>query len=331
MKTDFKVALEQYFSKEVNRRYSLPIIQNLTQQHMHGDIRELKTDPDNILKICNKLIQDSLSDKRYTASVVPTIISPQMARNFYLKDEKEPSENELYEFLYLILTGVYKGPYIVNITNTRSQLIDNFRQDLIDKQNIVFDSKKAKEPLGMKLAVFNTLFANERFRPPMTEFTFPFLVVSSFVYWIKERTTDRAELIAQLTQTGQKDLIENDLEINDDTTLVLFVLGRDKKKVYYFSQLRRLIIRWFKGYLQNEENYPSVVNALFSLYISNKNYRDLSIDLLDKLLYYFLDGYVNGELLDKLMLLKLDHDLKQKKVFGMNSAKQFFENLSSSS
>lgn len=328
---NFKNEVINYLSDKGNCRYSMPIIRNLTQQHLHDpEIQALKTDSDNALHICKLLVDRSLASKRYDASLVPTIISPQMAKNFYLKGEKTPSEDELYEFLYSILTGVYKGQYVVNLTNAPQKIMTDFRDSIINENKIIFDSKKDREALGIRLNTFSSLFLYPRFKPPITELTFPFLVLSYFLCWLKERSRSRPELLAHLKEVGLEGIIETELGIRDDTTLVIYVLSRDKKKCYLISRLKGFILKWYKNYLDGLEEFPYIVNTLFSMYITDKNYRDLSSDLLDKFLYYFMEGYVNGELLDKMTILKLEYELKKKneKIYSISYAKEFFEKLS---
>jgi hypothetical protein len=327
---NFREELENYFKNKTNRRYSLPIMQNLVAQYkMDTPIGKLRNNPDKLMQICDLLVKDCLKQERYTASVVPTIISPQMGRNFYLENEKKPTEEELFEFLYLIMTGIYKGSYIINIANARPELMNDFRDYLINREKVIFTGNKDKtdKTVGIRLTEFQQLFINQRLYPPITEFTFTFLVIAYFLWWVKERSLSKND--NYLAKMGWEGLLDK-FDIRDDTVLIIYGLGGRKKKVMYsISRLKSLISRWYKDYLENKEKYPSIVNTVFSFYIWDKNYRDLSIDLLDKFIYYFLDGYINGEVLDKLMTLKLQYELNKdkNKVYGISAARDFFKKL----
>jgi hypothetical protein len=95
-------------------------------------------------------------------------------------------------------------------------------------------------------------------------------------------------------------------------------------------KLKEFILKWYKKYLEDEEETPYIVKFIFSLYIADEQYKDLSASLLNKFLYYFLNGYVNGELLDKLVNLKIFYELREqrrKKIYGFSKANEFFREI----
>ena len=299
----------------------------MVQQHHHGIIAEIKKEgkiKEKIEKVIEYLIEDALTNKRYTASLIPTIISPQLAPNFWFKFEKSPSENEIYKFLYLLLTGVYKGNYILNLEGISPKLINDFREKLLNKNEIIL--QRGKESEGISIGAISGKFGIRVQHRYIPEFLLGFLFISYFISWIREKEGEQRvkELIEKF---GLPKLIEES-GITDEVALVIFVLQRQKKKMYYIPKIKNFISKWYKDFLEGKEEIPSILKFIFSFYILDKNYREISLSLINKFLYYFLQGYVNGELLAKLVELKTSYELKRKgKIYGISNAKQFFSKL----
>lgn len=273
-------------------------------------------------EIVEEMINNALKRGRYEAWFLPTVISPEKASNFYIGKES-PTPEEIYKFLYLLISGIYRDQYIVNLDNADEKVVSDFREDLIKEKKAIILSG-GKEGINIK-KVLNDL--GIKVSPVLTEFIFTFIIVSYFVYWIK--TSKKKEWSERWKEIGLDSTLET-LGITDDTTLVIFSVPKQKKEVYYVPKLKEFILKWYKKYLEDEEETPYIVKFIFSLYIADEQYRDLSASLLNKFLYYFLNGYVNGELLDKLVNLKIFYELRErgrKKIYGFSKANEFFREI----
>jgi len=328
--------LRRFLDKDYNRRYALPILISLTKQYNYGPFKELRKNPkgsiETVFDLCQELAANEVKRHRYTASIVPTIISPEMARNFYLPAEKNPSEEEVYQFLYLWLTGLYRGPFIVNLTGLNLKAMDDFRRRLIEEGHVILAraTRRGQEPLGIRWSeLTTTLFGSERIILPRTsEFVFAFLILSYFANWLRRNMSQDEGTMTLLRRMGLTDVLQETFELTDGTALVVAILGKQKKKIYYISRMASFLSKWYAHYLLGEEDFPSICQFVASLYVADKTYRDLSEDLLNKFLYYFLSGRVSGELLDKILNLKISHAERSKKPFGVIAVEAFLSKLS---
>ena len=329
--------LRRFFEKDYNRRYSLPVLINLTKQYNYGPFRELRKNPkgstSEVFELCQQLVRNEVAKERYTASIVPAAISPEMARNFYLSGEKTPSEEEIYEFLYLWLTGLHRGPFIVNLTGLQLKAMDDFRSRLIEEGHVILvgESRRGQEPFGISWSkLTSTLFrTGKTILPRASEFVFAFLILSYFASWLRHNINQDDELVKLLREMTLTDLLRKKFEITDGTALVIAILGRQKKRIYYISGMASFFAKWYSQYLLGKEEYPSICQFVSSLYVADKPYRDLSEDLLNKFLYYFLSGRVSGELLDKILNLKVSHAERTERPFGVAAATSFLTKLPS--
>ena len=328
---NYKELLIQFLSEKTNRQYAVPIAKRLLQQRLRkgyyiikGKIKVHQNELEEKMPLIFEELVNQSVDKGYDASLIPTIISSQQAPNFYIGKET-PTEDELYRFLFLLLSGIYRGPYIVNLDNSDEKLISEFRKDLIKENLFIFplekgagiNLKKILSPLGVKVT------------PQLNEFVYSFIIISFFIYWIKSLSLGREEWMKKLEEFGLSATLEK-MGIRDDTTLVVFYIPRQKKEMYYIPKLKKFFLIWYREFLEGKENSPSIVKFIFSTYVSDKQYRKISSSLLNKFLYYFLNGYVSGELLNKLINLKVSYELKKQKskqMHGFINAKQFFSKL----
>jgi hypothetical protein len=326
--TDYKKLLEDFLNEESNRQYALPIFERLTQAIRHGEIADIrKQGREEIVKrmteIFEKMKDDALKKKRYVAHIFPTIISPEQAPNFYIGKEI-PTEEEIYRFFYLIISGIYKGPYIINIDNVDGKVRNEFRSYLINEGLLILPGKKEE---GVNIPkILNDL--GIQVAPQLDEFIYSFIIFSAFASWIK-KMEERENLIKEIEELGLSSMLEK-IGINDDATLIIFYIPRQKKEMYVIPKIKNLLLTWYEDYLKSKEDYPSVVKFIFSNYVSDKQYRKLSASLLNKFLYYFLNGYVNGELLNKLVNTKIYYELRKKSkgIYGFVKSREFFTRIS---
>ena len=325
---DYKLALMDFLSKERNRRYASYILDRLTGQYRHGYIAEVRNkaafeiEAENVIKYIVE--ESSIKKRRYTATIVPTIITPEQAPNFWFKNEKMPEENEIYRFLFLLLTGLYFRNYVINLDNIDLSLLESFRDHLINEELFIL-------PAEGKLGGINLrkLFSELKIRLPATKFSIAFSVISYFVVWFKsqKRLSDMKEKIIEMGLPWV--LSENG--INDDVTLIIFNIHRQKKEMYIIPRFKDFIIRWYEDYLSGRDNSYFLPQFISSLYINHKDYREISSSLIDKFIYYLLRGYVNGELLINMINLKIKYELEKgdKRINPISGINRFLNGLES--
>ncbi|MEM5871954.1 MAG: hypothetical protein QW051_03715, partial [Candidatus Aenigmatarchaeota archaeon] len=177
----YETLLKEFLSKNSNRIYASNILIKLTGQHQHGFIAETRKSGvlafiDRMEDIIDDLVEDSTKKERYTASILPTAISPEMAPNFWFKNEKKPTREETYRLLYLLLTSVYTGSYLFNLDNVAPSIREDFREWLIEKKVLIL-----REELGGAINLKEVL--NHLSLPifPLSEFGFSILMLSYFV------------------------------------------------------------------------------------------------------------------------------------------------------
>lgn len=327
--SSYKERLESFLSEKSNREYAFPIVQGLTVQYTTGKIARLKREKgsEGILEVINEVIKDALEERRYTASIFPTIISPEKARNFYIGKEGGPTEEEIHKFLYLLVSGLhYGGEFVINLDNVADEARKDFRDGLINEKMLILPSVKGRG--GIDIArLLSGISAIRKSFPRLSEFIFAFLLISYFSSWIREEIKRKgwSEVLAKMGLESTLGL----LGIRDDVTLIVFRLSKgEKKKVYYIPKLKDVLVKWFSDYIGGREGKLAVVDFIFSLYVADEKYRDISSETLNKFLYYFLNGYVNGELLSKLIQLKIKCELEREgRVYGVLNAKEFFSKL----
>jgi len=328
---NYENLLKEFFKKEANLEYCVPIIKKLLRQRERKGyyvVESLKVQEDElknkISDVLKKLI-DVSKKEGFDASVLPTMISIKQAPNFYIEKEI-PSEKEFYKWIFLLISGIYKGDYVINLENTPPKLIEEFREGLLNEKKIILRrEEKLKESEGIDFQVFSQKL-KIKVHPGISEILLGFLFISYFTAWIKEKEGEKTfeNLIESL---GLPKVIEK-VGITDGATLIIFALHRDKKRVYYIPRIKNFIEKWYKEFLEGKEDIPTIVKFLFSFYILDKDYREYSTKLLDKFLYYFMQGYVNGELLSRLIGLKINYEFKKGgRIYGIRSAKQFFSKL----
>jgi len=328
---NYKELLFEFLEDRKKREYCLPIVRRLLQANFRkgkyiikASGRKLEILPEEIEEkveeICEFIVEKSLREG-YSALVVPFIISKEQAPNFYITEEK-PREDELWWWLYHLLTGVHcrhfdprrreEHFYVLNLANVPKEIGEEFREYLINENFLIFEGERSGLNINEMLSRLEVPKGI-----PLKEFILGFIFLSYFVkfwkYW-KER-----EKVAKIRG---KEIPK----ITDDSLLLIFVLPRQKKKVYVFPKLKRIMLRWYGEF--SEREIPKISKFIFSFYAADKDYKEESASLLNKFLYYFLQDYVNGELLAKLIELKINYTLKKKgRAYGIANAKQFLSKL----
>lgn len=260
-----------------------------------------------------------IGDGEFSASIIPTIISARRARNFLFSNERKPTESEIYYWLYLTLSGLYSGPIIVNLTNVGEKAKDDFVKDIRSQEIIVKSNKAINWKKLVKICG----------PMPFREYTFAFVFLNYFVYWYREKLKEklkREEYQKKLSEMGVTQVVMSDLGVADEACLYVCVV-RGKRTMDFIPKVKEFISRWYSNFFSNPDlEYPPLGRFLSSLYVIGS---EESAEIMNKFLYYLLRGEINGELLEKLTILKADNILKNEKRWGIFEASNFFSKLDS--
>lgn len=321
---NYKFLLNDFLLDAQNRKYAANILNKLTGQHRHGPIaliRREKSFSDRIQEVIAYLVKDAINRKRYTVSIIPTVVSPELAPNFWFRNEKEPAENEVYRYLYILLTGLYQGNYVVNLDNVDTPTMEKFRNFLAKKAILLADET------WMGIDIKKVLLELRIRKFPLTEFGFSLLMLSYFVSWIKERTREDPKWIQRINTIGLSSAL-SELGIEDTIALVTFNIHKQKKEMYITPRLKDFVIKWYENFLAGKEEPAYFLSFLSSIYVNHKNYRKVADPLMNKFIYYLLRGYVNGELLADIINLKIKYELKEnERPFPIQRVNEFLAKL----
>jgi len=318
---NYKELLFGFLKDRKKREYCLPIVRKLLQANFRKgkyiiktSERRLEISPEEveekIEEICKFIVEKALKEG-YSALVVPFIISKEQAPNFYITEEK-PREDELWWWLYHLLTGIHHRDFVLNLTNVPKEINEEFRRYLINKNFLIFEGERS----GLNINEMLSRLEVPR-GIPLKEFILGFVFLLYFAkFW---RDWKEKEKVAESVKKKIP-------EITDEASLLIFILLRQKKKVYVIPKLRKIMLDWYNDF--SERGIPQISKFIFSFYAADKDYKEESASLLNRFLYYFLQDYVNGELLAKLIELKMNYELKKRgRFYGIANAKQFLSKL----
>lgn len=328
-----KEILSAYLKSDLNRRYCQPIINQMLQANFRkgqfvikAGTSRLAVAPNEIEEKAQEIVEFMVRKallEGYNSLVVPSIVSRDQAPNFYFIQEK-PQEDEVWYLLSLLLTGIHTGilgkgkqryVYILNFVNVPEELLSDFREWLRNKNQIILTNVRS----GLN---FNEIFITLNLPKgiPFEEFIIAFIFLSCFAKFWKEKWQEKR----LATEFGKKLTA-----LPQDSSLVLHVLSRQKKKLYIFPKLGEILVNYYDDFFTSDDLIPSISRFVFSLYIADKDYKEKSAKLLNKFLYYMLEGKINGELLSNAIEMKTTYELKKKdeKVYGLLYASKFFAKL----
>lgn len=331
-----KRRLEQYLRTRTHRICASAIFLRLTKQCTGGKIAEVKRrigeGKVDHLDEGIKYIRERILEKReFMAYLIPTVISKERGRSFLFSNEKEPTEEDVYYWLYLILSGIYgasgKAFYIVNLLDAADEAKSRFLDHLINEGTIVLKRpEEAKRGINMhKLSEIcrGTL-------PFSGEHVFTFACLNYFMYFCKQRMRSPPQKLEGLIDKWGTPKLLEEWGITDKTALLTIEIPtRGKKsKMYFFPEMGKFARRWYSDFFSTREiEYPQLGRFVASLYVMDKRYRDLSANLLNKFLFYLLRGEVNGELLEKLVRLKAIYALETGRPATISQASYFYSKL----
>jgi len=321
-----KEILEHFLNKRINIELASAIFDQITSQYTSGEFRDLRSkidrDSNQIWLGIEKLKEKAIKEGEFSASIIPTIITAERARNFLFSNEKSPTESEIYYWLYLTLSGLYSGPIIVNLSNVNEKTRDVFMKDILNQQIIVKTNKAINWKKLVKVCG----------PMPFAEYTFAFVFLNYFVYWCREKSREKLEgekYLEQLGKRGAREIIQDilpDIGITNETCLYICQV-KGKRTMDFIPKVKEFISRWYSDFFSNPNlKFPPIGRFLSSLYVIGSKE---SAETMNKFLYHFLRGEVNGELLEKLVILKADNILKNEKHWGIFEASNFFSKLDS--
>lgn len=306
----WETKFKKFFEKESNKNYAYPIFSSFIFGQLRGSsggkIREILDNPESYLKNFFQLFEDLAQKKEYTASIFPTIISSKEAINFFLPGEKKPNREEVFQYLYLVSTGIYHRNIIINLITEKENKWESFLSKLKSEESFIIltknENQQSKKPSISVEINFNTLKkyigCNIPFIP-LERNIFLLTIINFFVvWWLKEKNKIK---INSLEEIGK--VLTSKIGLSDNAVLIVFEKRRNEKtKVFFYPRLSRFIQKWYSEYLKTgkeEDNY--LPKFLFSLVDFDD---ERSINYLDKFLYFLFRGNVNGEILEKLLNLK---------------------------
>lgn len=320
--------LDEYLRKEVHRISASAIFDRLTRQCTAGKIKEIKEKIKGgeieYLHQGIEYVKNSILEKReFMAYLVPTVVSYEKARSFLFSNEKEPTEEDVYNWLYLLLTGVHgvsqRNLFVVNLLNVSEEVKDRFFMELISDK--VFVPKDR----GIDLKRLSDICDGPM--PFTGEYTFAFLYLNYFMNFCRRLPKEPK----MFEKWGLTDLLEKSGVTNETTLLTIEIPSRgEKSKIYFVPKVAEFAIKWYSEFfLDPNIKYPQLGKFISSLYVIHRQYREFSAGLLNKFLYYLLHGEVNGELLEKLIRLKVGV-MEAGEVRPISEARYFFSKLVSS-
>ena len=320
-----KIFLEKMLKNPAERKCAVQIFLKLTSQYTTGEMSKIrKKIMENPLKLeegIEFLKDKALNDKEFSAAIIPTIVSSGRARSFLFSNEKEPSEDEIYLWLYWTLSSLYSGNNLMNLVNVDEQGKRIFKEELMSHEILIANSR------GIDL---KRLYKECPVPISAGEHTFAFSILNYFLFWCKKRLME--EKIEKAKIPDFLELYISRWKISDDAGLMVFyVPARKKSRLHFFPGLRSLIRNWYADYLREPDVKPPYLGRFMaSLYISDRDQRIKSAALVNKLAYSLLRGEVAGDILEKNVLLKVEHILSKDHAYGggIFNAKAFFRNLS---
>lgn len=323
---EWEAKFREFFKNDTEKRYARDIVKKLFGQFTTGELAEKmkKMYEDsyekNFFSIFDTFAENIENKKEYSASIFPTLISPDKGANFFLKNEKKPDREELFYFFYLLATGIFCDKYIINL-DTNSDAWYSFLQKLKREESFIFSKNKegVKYNQGIRTDILSSyLSPSIKYIPrPITSNMFVFMMINFYVIWWLQENYD----LKIKDEFALPEYLE-DIGIDDTATLYIFEYAskdrnaREKNKIYIYPKINKFINQWYAKYLSSHnEDDLFLPKFLSSFLINDDQFKDKLLKYLDKFLYYLLRGHVNGKLLDQLVNLKIDLYLKNKYAY----------------
>jgi len=295
----------------------LLLTRQFTQLGEPRKTRELvQQDPDKLLDALTWFINYFVKDKKeYSSSIWPTLLKFSEASNFKIH-KLSPTVDDMLNLWYALLSGLPHRDMIINLLNVDEDTLEEFRGKLAS-QDLFLRAKPELKEDDIRSSFDNRVLPTWG-HPTVLAFS----VLNYIAYRAKQEVRETKEGFLDISK-----FLEH-WQIGDKSTmLVVHIPPRGgKSDVRIYSRLGLFLNKWYSDFFQSEDRCPSFGLFVSSLYTFHKDYRDLSASLLEKFLHHLLDGYVSGELLNKLVMIKTEAFIKEKRG-GISRAKSFFSKI----
>ncbi|HGE73015.1 TPA: hypothetical protein ENX78_19430 [Candidatus Poribacteria bacterium] len=304
--------LRKPYGKMCARANFLILTRQFVQPGQPRKIREsVQKDPDKLLDAVVHLTQYFVEEKgEYSSSIWPTLLKFSEASN--LKIHKlSPTKDELFYLWSILLSGLPHRNMIVSLINVDEDCIEMLKEKLVSDVSFM----QAIPELNRE-ALLSSL--NKQMLP-ITEY--PAVLVFTLINYIayKSKNSEKMSDICEFLETWG---------ITEDSLVVVIRVPfrGEKSEVHFYSRLDIFFNKWYRDFFTSNMQFPDLGTFVSSLYVYHKDYREVSGSLLGKFLHYLLNGYVHGELLDRLITTKTEAFLKEK-TYGVLRAKNFFSKI----
>jgi hypothetical protein len=317
MEEDYGRLLHDYITK--NPVFAGRILSKIALQYTKGEWGRLrrsaaKGDTAAILAFVDMLVEKTVKEGEYSSTIIPTMLSSNVARNMKMLGGEIPKPESIYFWLYLQLSAIPISNTLINVLYAGKEFHDLFINSLIDIETL--KEGRARVKLDRIKEVLGPVGPNF---PMHFEFCATFAVLNYFCYWLKKERISMERL-----------------GVSDLSTLVVITIPMDvgkkdvhrelQRSMYFISRLSSYIQRWYGDYFTSDEEYPPIGRFISSLYEPHDEY---SAYLLNKFLHEFLKLRVDGRMLVELVRKYADRVFAGERTTPLLEARYFFSKLSS--
>ena len=287
-----------YFQDEGCKKYSFKIFQKLFSQFKSGEFKKLTIEEsfeNEFKKLINKFVQKNVEEANFSSSIIPTMLSDSVAKNFYLnlKSNRYPiEENEIYFWLFHITSGIFYRNYVFNIISSKPGKWVLFLKEF---KNKALEAGLINSERGLDKDILKDYLGLKRITLEIDN-----LVVLYILAFFAKIFLEKNEEFAELG-------------IDDASVAILVeIVPGSKNKIYFYTKINRFIKNVFYA---DREFTTDFIRTIESLITDDKNYKELSFKFVNDLLYYLLKYQrLNGEMLYKVIDLKIDSLKHQKRI-----------------
>jgi hypothetical protein len=287
-----------YFQDEGCKKYSFKIFQKLFAQFRSGEFKKLtiKESFENEFKeLINQFVQKNVKEAHFSSSIIPTMLSDSVAKNFYLnlKSSQYPiEENEIYFWLFHITSGIFYRNYVFNIISSKPKKWVLFLKEFKNKS---LEAGLINSERGLDKDILKDYLGLKRITLEIDNL----VVLYILAFFAKIFSEENEEL--------------EELGIDDASVGILTeIVPGSKNKIYFYTKINRFIKNVFYA---NEEFTTDFMRTIESLITYDKNYKDMSLKFVNNLLYHLLKYQrLNGEMLYKVIDLKINSLKHQKRI-----------------
>lgn len=325
----WEIKFRKFFEEEKNRIYSYHLFSKcIFGQFKEGEVKDILDDnkkylSEDFYKLFEYVVKEAEKKKSYSASIFPTLISINLAKNFFFRNEKIPTRDEIFYYLYMISTGVFYNNFVINLITPNENAWLNFLDKLKSEESFILLDSNDKKAKGIQLSsLVKYLYIGTTRIPRVRRNILVFILINFFVvWWLRENKNIRVNSLEETNEV----LVNEGLD--ERAALIVFEYGKEKRKFFIYPRINEFIQKWYFKYLKSgDERDLFLPRFLFSL-VDFRN--EQSINDLDKFIYFLIRGYVSGELIDRLIRNKInqirDNKENSRVVSTIKNAKDFFE------